>query len=348
MQLPVTGHPLHTRSLTVVIQLAGDGSWDVRGDVVDLRKCGFVPMSSDIQPAGIIHLMKIALRLDPVSRRIIQLETEQPFVAVEPTEASGGECCRDPAPRLKEMVGECVDAGFAKRLSPVFGGPRGCSHLLTLFQLMASTLLRVQELEPALLAHLEVPRPTGEVLFRRSLFVEGFETADHEIELVVQVGDFHSRPEPTARGPVERLAREDSVRAFTRVNLADLLMQDVAAAARTRTAESLGADWQDLHTVIAPLEGAPLVPGLAPRLFGLLGSEPEHGLLLDTLLQLAPGYIQVMAAVTDRWLATRAAGAPGGDPDATLSGSAMGGMVDSCYMWRAGGPLASRRTDPVS
>ena len=33
---------------------ADDGRWHARGDVIDLRKNGFVPSSYDIQPAGVI------------------------------------------------------------------------------------------------------------------------------------------------------------------------------------------------------------------------------------------------------------------------------------------------------
>ena len=43
------------------------------------------------------------------------LDVEQPHVAVEPSKASRGECCRDPAPRLKGLVGETIDDGFLKR-----------------------------------------------------------------------------------------------------------------------------------------------------------------------------------------------------------------------------------------
>jgi hypothetical protein len=64
--------------------------------------------------------------------------------------------------------------------------------------------------------------------------------------------------------------------------------------------------------------------------------------LLDALLQLAPAHIQVMAAITERWFAAppgpKAAGA-----EATAPPAPVGGMVDSCYVWRSGGPLAAGR-----
>ena len=64
MQLAIAGHPLHTRSLTLVISQREDGGWAARGDVIDLRKVGFVPMMAELQPAGIIHQMSIELGVD--------------------------------------------------------------------------------------------------------------------------------------------------------------------------------------------------------------------------------------------------------------------------------------------
>ena len=70
--------------------------------------------------------------------------------------------------------------------------------------------------------------------------------------------------------------------------------------------------------------------------------------MLDALLQLAPGYIQIMAALADQWLAgvkTDEKAIAAGDAQATESPSEsalkpMGGMPDSCYIWRSGGPLS--------
>jgi hypothetical protein len=58
--------------------------------------------------------------------------------------------------------------------------------------------------------------------------------------------------------------------------------------------------------------------------------------LLDTLLMLAPALIQCAAAVSDAFVEA-ARTAP------SLVG--LGGLEDSCYMWRRGGVLACARAD---
>ena len=113
-----------------------------------------------------------------------------------------------------------------------------------------------------------------------------------------------------------------------------------------RTLDTLAtATWRDQSARLATLEGLPMIPGLARRLFGLLDA-PEDRLLLDATLQLAPGYIQVMAAVMDRWLGQRKQEAPVDEfaPVTTMAEvGSVGGLPDSCYMWRAEGPMASMR-----
>lgn len=348
MQLSVPGHPLHTRALTLVVSQREDGRLRARGDVTDLRKCGFVPLLSGLQPAGIIHQMWIDLVVDPGTRRIDALETGQPFVAVEPSAWSEGECCRDPAPRLQALVGETLDPGFAKRLSAVFGGPRGCSHLLSLFQLMATALPRALAAEAALRGEGAELRGTGERIFWRSLFLDGAEGSDGSIELALQLHDFHGRPDAGASSPLDRFGRHDELRVSARVERPSLRLSTLHAGERVRERSTLANDaWTVRDAEVAALVGQPIIPGLARRVFDAV--EPASALLRDALLQLAPGYIQVMAAITDRWF-VQASEADVRDPAARDRGpqvAALGGMADSCYMWRADGPLArSRWNDP--
>jgi hypothetical protein len=346
MQLPVTGHPLHTRSLTTVLSLRDDGRLQARGDVNDLRKCGFVPMVGGIQPAGIIHQMSIDCVVDPADRRIAELVVDQPFVAVEPSEMTGGECCRDPADRLQAMVGERLDGSFAKKLSSVFGGPRGCSHLLTLFQLMASALPRALDREAELRSATAAARTPGERIFWRSTFVDGSEAEDGAIEIAVQLHDFHGRPVEGDVGPLERFALHDEVRIFARVESTSLVVSELRAFERIREAGNLAtATWRDRSHDVAPLVGGLVIPGLAGRIFAAVADAPENALLRDALLQLAPGHIQIMAALTDRWFArmqeSHASGPVAADPGPPVG--SLGGMADSCWMWRRGGVLGRLR-----
>jgi hypothetical protein len=322
-----------------------DGGWSARGDILDLRKVGFVPMLADIQPAGIIHQMSIALDLDRSTRVIERVEVDQPVVAIEPSRTTRGECCRDPAPRLLELEGTRVDAELAKRLSGAFGGPRGCSHLLTLFQAMAAGLGRAFALEDALDHQHGAIRGGGERLFRRAVFVDGFEAPDGSIELALQQSDFHTRPAALVEQPLDRLAGEWDVRAFARVSASEMALGALVLAERFRDGGSVGtATWSDCSDRLGELEGSPILPGLARRLFGLLGTEPRDALLLDAMLQLAPAHIQVLAAVMDRWYAEKGE-APGKRPRLSEGPEVgkIGGMPDSCYMWRRDGPLAGLR-----
>ena len=190
----ITGVPLHTRSLTSVGSLLEDGRWSIRGDVIDLRKSGFVPMPQDIQPSGIIHNMSIELVVDPETRRIDELVTTQSHVAVEASSRSQGECCRDPAPRLQALKGEIIDDTFTKKLSSTFAGPLGCSHLLTLFFAMAAAIPRALDREAKIRSEHDEPRTPGERLFWRSIFIDGYEIDDGSIELSVQLAQVHSHP----------------------------------------------------------------------------------------------------------------------------------------------------------
>ena len=313
--------------------------------MIDLRKVGFVPMLADIQPAGIIHEMSIDLEIDPATTRIDALCVDQPVIAIEPSKGTRGECCRDPASRLQALAGERLDGAFARRLSGVFGGPLGCSHLLTLFQLMASGLQRAFVLESEL-GEGASAREAGDRLFRRAVFVEGFEGEDEAIEMAVQLADFHSRPLAPGAPPTHRLASQWDARVFARVAGAARGLSGLRLGDRTRTRDTLAsAAWRDQSARLTSLEGTPIMPGLARRLFDILDG-PDDRLLLDACLQLAPGFIQVMAAVMDRWLAEGTQEAPDSQPapGATMAeGGNVGGMADSCYMWRAGSPMESMR-----
>ncbi|MBW2287984.1 MAG: DUF2889 domain-containing protein [Deltaproteobacteria bacterium] len=351
MSLSITGVPLHTRSLTSVASLREDGRWSIRGEVIDLRKCGFVPMTHDIQPSGIIHHMTIEMVVDPGTLRIDELVTAQPHVAVEASARTNGECCRDPAPLLQVLEGEIIDDDFTRKLSRTFGGPLGCSHLLTLFFMMAAAIPRAVAREAEIRLEHDESRAPGERLFWRSIFVDGYEIDDGGVEFSVQLSDVHSHPHHAVQSPLDRLDRQEEARVIARVEPPGFSVAQLRAARRTRRMPNLAdAVWEDCSEVLAPLIGFPVVPGLSRRVRELLQGDEANLLVRDALLQLAPGHIQVLAAITERWFApsrklkSRAKGSngdkhPAGGPPV----GAIGGMVDSCYLWRTGSPLIAER-----
>jgi hypothetical protein len=338
----VQGLPLHTRSLTVFLRPKSDGRWLARGDVIDLRKNGFVPSNYDVQPSGIIHSMNIELTLDPETLRIDDVHVEQPYVAVERSVASEGECCRDPAPRLYELAGECLDGTFAKKLSAQFGGPLGCSHLLTLFQLMASAVPRAAEIEHARRMREGSVPAEDERFFRRSVFVDGFEVDDRLNDVSVQLADTAIRPFHSGTSSFQRLELSHEVKTFVSVERKSLRIDRLDVRERMRTAETLlESDWTDHGERFAPLLGTTIVPGLAGRIFGAVDGDRSLHAVQDNLLMLAPGFIQVIAAQMESYFnAELRAARDGGErpPNA-----ALGGQQGACYMWRAGGALERAR-----
>jgi hypothetical protein len=342
---PVQGLPLHTRSLTVSVERVSDSQWHARGDVIDLRKNGFVPSGFDLQPSGIIHMMSIDLGFDPKTLTIEEIDVDQPFVAVEPSETTHGECCRDPAPRLLDFTGEQLDSQFAKKLGLQFGGKLGCSHLLTLFQLMASTVPRAVELETARMAAEDTTAEIGHKFFRRSVFVDGHENGRNLTDVAVQLADTHARPITPDSRLTQRLALSHEVKTFASIDRKRFTIERLEVRERERTVETLGtAPWTDHGEILSSLLGARIIPGMAGRIFKLLGGEARYRPILDNLLMFAPGFIQVTAALMDEYFEERERSA---DPETVASPAVarLGGNTDSCYMWRREGPLQKTWVD---
>lgn len=331
MLLPITGHPLHTRSITLKVTAADNGRWAARGDIIDLRKTGFAPLHCDLQPAGIIHHMCIDLLVDPATLIVEALVAAQPVVAVELSPRSCGESCRDPVGALDGLVGEALDADFRGKLSRVFGGPRGCSHLLALFQFMARAIDRAVTYERSCNVELAGKRAPGETLFQSSLFVDGFQTPERHFELALQLGDYLVRPEPEVDTALSRFQCDEGARVYARVDVTNMTLADVRVATRARELDTLEADWIERAAWASRLDGRSIAGGLGQYVAEAYADEPEARVLQDGLAQLAPGYIQILAAVADQWLARSAAG----DPDAAAK--PLGGHIDSCYIWREGG-----------
>lgn len=334
MHLDVRGHPLHTRALSVTLDQRADGDMDVAGVVLDLRKKGFVPVGGELQGAGIVHHMRLDGVVDPATATLRRMEGQQPNVAFEASAATGGESCRDPVGRVRGLAGASFDATWGRRLGDEIGGPRGCSHLLTLGQLLGPTVAWALARDRAL--HGDRPaRPVGQRLFRRDVIADGHEPAPGRVALALQLTDLHVAPAPAPVRTMERFAAELEVRALAEVDLGSWSLASLTLAERRRTQDDLEtAPWRDRADVTGGLAGLSMARGVTAALLERLGGRPDDRPALDLLLTLAPALIQVMAAMSDAWPAVaRAQGWYVG----------MGSRPDSCWMWRADGPLLRSR-----
>lgn len=328
MHLDLRGHPLHTRALAITLAQRGDDRLDVHGELLDLRKRGFVPVAGDLQPSGLVHHMLLDGVVDPRTATLDEIAARQPAVAFEPSAVTAGESCRDPVDRIRALAGARLDDGFASRLSAEIGGPRGCSHVLTLAHLLGSTVAW------ALPRLAGTARPAGDRVFRRDVIVDGAEQADGGIDLALQLTDLYWAPPPPRARAMDRFGASLEVRALAAVDLGRFALGAVRIAERRRVAERLEAPWRERDDVAGRLAGLSLARGVSAALLERLGDRPDDQPLLDGLLMLAPALIQVFAALSDSWAALAGR-------ERWLVG--MGGQPDSCWMWRRGGALEAAR-----
>ena len=332
MHLDLHGHPLHTRSLSITLAQRADGRHDVRGELLDLRKRGFVPVGGDLQASGVVHHMTLAGVVDPATLVLDELVAQQPAVAFEASAVTRGESCRDLVDRVRALAGTRLDDGFTRRLGDEIGGPRGCSHVLTLAHLLGGTVAWAiaRERERSDTAH-----RAGERIFRRDLIVDGVEPPGGGLDLGLQLTDLHLAPAAPVARAMDRFRSAHEVRVLATVDLGRYALGPVRLAERRREAAALDAPWQDRSDISEGLAGLSLARGvsaaLLERFAGRTGDQP----LLDGLLMLAPALIQVFAALSDAWPAMAR-------DEGWLLG--MGGRPDSCWMWRRGGALQAARS----
>ena len=338
------GQPIHTRTLQVDVTSEDARHVRARAVILDLRKCGFVPTGGDLQTAGFIHQMGLDVVIERDGRVVTSLEPSQQVVAFEASPDSAGESCRDTPHRLKELVGVKVDEAFPRAIAGCYGGALGCTHLLTLAQLVGATLTRALELE-AELAPDRPPRLAGERIFKRTLIIDGLELDDgREMDVAVQLTDIQTAPRQEVTTPMDRFEFQHEVRVLAHIEMETVAITSIGAEERARTHAQMGLTaWRPLDDEVAPLVGAPALIGLARKLLDRFGARPEARPLLDAMLNFAPGLIQCMAAMAHRIVLGMSSDAGAKAAPAGLNG--FGGMPNACYIWRAGGPLGKLRRD---
>lgn len=336
MRFAVEGHPIHTRALSVTFRHRADGRLDAEGYLLDLRKRGVVPVAADLQGPGIVHHMQLAAIIDPATRRIDEIVARQPNVAFEASDVTAGESCRDPVSRIEALRETPLDADYARRLSAAIGGPRGCSHVLTLAQLLGATAHR------ALSTATPGERRSGERIFRRDVILDGHEPGERRFDIAIQLTEMQYAPAAGIAQPMSRFGAQLEMRALVQIDLATLSLGAAEMSERRRGfGEIADAEWRDRSDVAGRLVGDPAMHGSSAILLARLAEAPaDDAPLYDALLMMPPTMIQCFATLSDAWLLSAR------DADTFIG---MGGIVDSCYMWRRGGALdkVRRPGDPM-
>jgi hypothetical protein len=331
MKLSVAGHPLHTRSLTVRAIQRSDGKHDLHGAILDLRKCGFVPVAGFLQSSGIVHHMTLDGAVDPGTRILEHFDGAQPTRAFDPSALTEGECCSDPLPRLATLAGQRLDQSFVAALRDVFGGALGCSHLLTLAQLLTSAVSHSLDWDARQPEAKRTRRP-GERVFQRAVEIDGYALADGRIQVAVQLTDLHFVAAPAVAVPMAQFGAQSEVRISAVVDLAnEMALGSLKGFVRARDYGQIEtARFVDRSDELQFLDGQNIMGGISKRLLERFGDQTGDRPFLDALLMMAPGYLQCLASLSERW-----------PEDAKSKPSLLGvmGRPNSCYMWREGGPV---------
>jgi len=334
MRLPVSGHPIHGRVLDLALRAGVAGRLEATGELVDVRKRGFVPVAGQLQASGVVHHMRVEARVDPAAGVVETIASRMPRVAFEPSEVTAGESCRDVEHRLAALSGRPL-AALSRELSAEIGGPRGCSHVLALARALCAAADRLLARERPL-----ATRVAGELVFHRTLALDGHDCGQGRIVLALQLTDLHCRPAPPLAPPMARFGEQVEVRALAEIDLGSATLSRMEGAVRRRDAATLeSAPFESLDARLGELVGKSFLAGFAAECLARFGQAPEDRPVLDALLQVAPAFLQCMGSMSEAW------------PAASLrSGSLVGtgGHPDACYMWRRDGALGRQLAEDLA
>ena len=337
MKLDVSGHPLHSRVLTIDLAARDGGKFNARGILLDLRKCGFLPLTGYLQPSGIIHHMQLNMVVDPATRTLESIEAIQPVVPYESSPLTQMENCRDTIRAIEDLSETMLDGQYAKRLRRCIGGASGCTHLSTLAQLLGSSVTWALDWDSTKEKG-AWEWPPNERIFQRTLTTDGYECSGGTVKMAVQLVDLHLKPAPATAYPMDHFKSQLEVRVLAEIDMNNMSIHRVTAAKRRRNAENIaGAQWQDLDESLKDLAGIGLMSGMSGILLRRFGQRPSEGPLLDALLNLGPGFIQCIGSMSENHPVIA-------QQNQSLLGMGKEGPVaGSCYMWRKGGALIQIR-----
>jgi hypothetical protein len=285
-------------------------------------------MLGKLQGPGVVHDMAVRIVLDPEKLLIREIEPVMSAFPFTPAAATRGEGCPDRLPDVQRLVGASLRDSFGARLGADIGGPRGCFHIFTMLRMIGPTIEMVCERQQRLRGG-DTPAANLGPLFARSLIIDGLKGEGLSLVLRGALFDLHYRPGADALPLEEEL--DESFEATADVSVGVPVMSIAECAARVRRSgeriDSPG-EWQDEPTA-QRLLGKSLLKGYTAQVQAEYAQTSGLEPLQHLLFMMAPALIQCFPSLAEE-LEQRPRRAQG--PHAA---------VDSCHMWRAGGPLVN-------
>ena len=318
--------PLHTRMITLRLRWDSDGQLEADGRLVDLRKRGIVPLAGAIQGPGIVHDMAARVSIDPDSLRVVALAPAMNAYPFAPSPQTRGEGCPARLGDVQQLVGLSLAEGYGDAVMERIGGPRGCFHVLTLLRLLGPSVVWAMSRERAR-GGARRPGAPGSPIFSRSVIVDGQWRGGTDIDLHGTISDVHFASGAETLPLQEELERGFEAEVDLGVSLPAMAAQTPSGRMR-ESGPGVGnvGPWQSIDS-IARLDGIALRKGFSARVQELFGDSAGLEPATHLVLMLAPVVMQSIPSLIDELqIGRRRAEGPHA-------------AIDSCHMWRAGGPL---------
>ena len=320
--------PLHTRMLTLRIVWGEGARLVAEGRILDLRKRGVVPMLGKLQGPGVVHDMSVRIVLEPQTLLIRSVEPVMSAFPFTPAAATRGEGCPDRLPDVQRLVGASLRDGFGPRLGSEIGGPRGCFHIFTMLRMIGPSIEMVADRHQRL-RRLAASQTNSGPLFSRSLIIDGLKGEGLSLALRGALFDLHYRPGAEVLPIEEELEESFEATADLKVEIPAMTIGECTARVRQSGAQiDKPGEWQ-VESTAQQLLGKSLLKGYTAQVQAEYAQTSGFEPLQHLLFMMAPAMIQCFPSLAEE-MEQRPRRAEG--PHAA---------VDSCHMWRAGGPLVN-------
>jgi len=321
--------PLHTRMISLRLTWGGADSIVADGRIFDLRKRGIVPLAGKLQGPGVVHDMAVQLQLGYPDLRIRGIRPSMAAFPFAPGPATRGEGCPDRLPDVQRLVGASLREQYGAVLMEHVGGPRGCFHVFTLLRLVGPTIEAAINREQTRRAGNGGSPAAGSPLFARSVIIDGMKGDGLTLALRGMLFDLHYPPGADALPLEEEMDESFEATADVEITLPHMTIGASSGRVR-RSGPGIAAigSWEPVATA-AGLVGRTMMKGYTAQVQELFAGQPDTEPLQHLLFMLAPAMIQCMPSLVEELeMRPRHAESPHA-------------AVDSCHMWRAGGPLVT-------